>query len=184
MSPVSCILDPMTVLDFLVLLVVSASVVSGAIKGIIRVIVSVAFTVIGLVLAAHSYMYAAAMLRVFVSAWLANLLGFIAVFLVVAAAGSFLSWRLRGALKQARMSWMDHAFGGVLGLVRGWLICSVVYLALTAFPLKPEAVERAYFAPVLLEGTRIIAYLTSAELRERFYDGTETVRQLWQEKRK
>lgn len=173
----------MTVLDFLVLLVVSVSVVSGATKGIIRVIVSVAFTVAGLILAAHSYMYAAAVLRIFVAGWLANLLGFIAVFFLVFAAGSFFSWRLRGALKRARMSWMDHVLGGTLGLVRGWLICSVVYLALTAFPLRPETVGRAYFAPVLLEGTRVIAYLTSPELRERFFDGTETIRQLGQQKR-
>jgi membrane protein required for colicin V production len=174
----------MTVLDFLVLLVVSVSVVSGTIKGIIRVVVSVAFAVAGLVLAAHLYAYAAAVLRVFASAWLANLLGFIAVFLVVVAAGGFLSWRLRGALKRARMSWMDHTLGGVLGLVRGWLICSVVYLALTAFPLRPDAVEQAYFSPVLLEGTRVVAYLTSSELRERFFNGTEIVTKLWQEKRK
>src|SRR5437879_530956 len=103
----------MTVLDFLVLLVVSVSVVSGATKGIIRVAVSVAFTVAGLILAAHSYMYAAAVFRVFVSAWLANLLGFIALFLIVVAAGSVLSWRMRGALKRARMSWMDHGLGGL-----------------------------------------------------------------------
>jgi membrane protein required for colicin V production len=129
-------------------------------------------------------MYAASLLRVFVSAWLANLLGFIAIFVLVAAAGSFLSWRLRGALRKARIGWVDHLLGGALGFVRGWLVCSVVYLALTAFPLKPEAVERAYFGPVLLEGARVVAYLTSAELRERFFDGTETVRQLWQEKLK
>jgi len=73
--------------------------------------------------------------------------------------------------------------GGALGLIRGWLICSVIYLALTAFPVKPEAVERAYFAPALLEGTRVITYLTSRELRERFFNGNEIVRQLWQQKR-
>src|SRR6266404_5450047 len=59
----------MTVLDFLVLLVVSVSVVSGATKGIIRVIVSVAFTVAGLVLAAHCYVYAADLLRIFAAGW-------------------------------------------------------------------------------------------------------------------
>ena len=173
----------MTVLDFLVLLVVSVSVVSGATKGIIRVIVSVAFTVAGLVLAAHLYMYGADLLRIFVASWLANLLGFIAVFVVVVVAGSLLAWRLRKAVKRARMSWADHMLGGALGLIRGWLICSVIYLALTAFPVKPEAVERAYFSPALLEGTRVIAYLTSRELRERFFNGNEIVRQLWQQKR-
>lgn len=173
----------MTVLDYFVLLVVVASVASGATKGIIRVIVSVAFTVAGLVLAANSYTYAASLLRIFVAARLADLLGFVAVFLLVLVAGSLLSRWLRGGLKRARLGWVDHALGAVFGVLRGWLICSVIYLALTAFPGKPEAVERAAFGPALLEGTRVIAYLTSRELRERFLNGYETVKQLWGQKR-
>ena len=177
----SCILHPgpMTVLDYFVLLVVVASVASGATKGIIRVIVSVAFTVAGLIIAAYTYTYAASVLRIFVAARLADLLGFVAVFLLVFIAGGLTSRWLRGGLKRARLGWVDHALGAAVGLVRGWLICSVIYLALTAFPLRPEAVERATFGPALLEGTRVIAYLTSRELRERFFAGYETVKQLW-----
>jgi len=78
---------------------------------------------------------------------------------------------------------VDHLLGAVFGFLRGWLICSVIYLALTAFPGKPEAVERAAFGPALLEGTRVVAYLTSSELRERFLNGYETVKQLWGQKR-
>ncbi|HSB08052.1 MAG TPA: CvpA family protein [Blastocatellia bacterium] len=173
----------MTVLDYFVLLVVVASIASGATKGIIRVVVSVAFTVAGLLLAAHFYQYAASVLRLFVAAWLANLLGFAVVFVVVFAGGSLLSWRLRGGLKRARLGWIDHTLGAMFGFVRGWLICSVMYLALTAFPVKPAAVEQAIFAPALLEGTRIIAYLSSSELRQRFFDGYEKVKQMWEQKR-
>jgi len=169
----------MTVLDYFVLLVVVASVASGATKGIIRVIVSVAFTVAGLVLAAYTYTYAASLLRTFVAARLANLLGFVAVFLLVLVAGSLVSRWVRGGLRRVRLGWIDHALGATFGLLRGWLICSVIYLALTAFPLRPEAVERATFGPALLEGTRVIAYLTSRELRERFFSGYETVKQIW-----
>jgi membrane protein required for colicin V production len=173
----------MTVLDYFVLLVVVASVASGVTKGIIRVIVSVAFTVAGLVLAAHSYMYVAGLFHLFVAGWLANLLGFIAVFLLVLVAGSVLSWRLRGVLKRARLGWTDHALGAVFGLLRGWLVCSVVYLALTAFPMRPEAVERATFGPALLKGAQVITWLTSRELSERFLTGYESVKELWQQKR-
>jgi membrane protein required for colicin V production len=169
----------MTVLDYFVLLVVVASVASGATKGIIRVIVSVAFTVAGLVAAAFAYPFAAAVLRVFVAARLADLLGFMAVFLLVFVAGSLSGRWLRGGLKRARLGWIDHLSGAVFGLLRGWLICSVIYLALTAFPLRPDAVEKATFGPALLEGTRVIAYLTSREVRERFYSGYETVKQIW-----
>jgi hypothetical protein len=73
--------------------------------------------------------------------------------------------------------------GAAFGLLRGWLICSVIYLALTAFPLRPAAVEHARFAPALIEGTRVIAYLTSPELRERFFDGYEKVRKPQEQKR-
>ena len=169
----------MTVLDYFVLLVVVTSVASGATKGIIRVAVSLACTVAGLVLAAQLYTVAAALLRVLVAAWLANLLGLVTVFLLVLVAGSLLARWLRGGLKRARLGWIDHALGAAFGFLRGWLICSVVYLALTAFPSKPEAVERAAFGPALLEGTKVIAYLTSRELRERFFNGYETVKQLW-----
>ena len=168
----------MTVLDYFVLLVVLASVASGATKGIIRVIISVAFTVAGLVVAAYSYTYAASLLRTFVPARLADLLGFVAVFLLVLLCGSLLARWLRGGLKRARLGWVDHALGAAFGFLRGWLICSVIYLALTAFPLKPEAVERATFGPALLEGTRVIAYLTSRELRERFFSGYGAVKEL------
>ncbi len=173
----------MTVLDYFVLLIVVASVASGATKGIIRVVTSVALTVAGLVLAAYSYKYAASVLRIFVAARLADLLGFVAVFLLVLVAGSLLSWWLRRGLKRGRLGWVDHLLGAVFGFLRGWLICSVIYLALTAFPGKPEAVQRAAFGPALLEGTRVVAYLTSRELRERFLNGYETVKQLWGQKR-
>ena len=91
LNPVSCIHDPMTVLDYFVLLVVLASVASGATKGIIRVIISVAFTVAGLVLAAYSYEYAASVLRIFVAARIADLLGFVTMFVLVLIAG-IASW--------------------------------------------------------------------------------------------
>ena len=169
----------MTVLDYFVLLVVLASVASGATKGIIRVIISVAFTVAGLVLAAYSYEYAAGVLRIFVAARISDLLGFVTVFVLVLIAGGFCSRWLRGRLSRRRLGWVDHTLGAVFGFLRGWLICSVIYLALTAFPGKPEAVKRAMFGPALLEGTRVVAYLTSRELRERFLNGYETIKQLW-----
>jgi hypothetical protein len=64
-------------------------------------------------------------------------------------------------------------------LLRGWLICSAIYLALTAIPASPDAVRHAAFAPVLLEGTRAIAYLTSQQMRQRFVEGYDAVRGFW-----
>lgn len=170
----------MTVLDYFVLIVVVASVIWGASRGIIKGILSVASAVVGVILAAQPYPLAAPLFALFTeSSRLANLLGFISLFLLVLLGGSLLARWLRGGLKRARLGWLDTGLGAVFGFLRGWLICSVIYLALTAFPVKLEAVGRASFAPLLLEGTRVIAYLTSSDLRQRFLDGYAVVQALW-----
>jgi membrane protein required for colicin V production len=170
----------MTTLDYFVLIVVVASVASGATRGIIKGILSVLSAFAGLILAAQLYPLAARLAAGFVSTErAADLLGFVIIFLVVLVCGSLLARWLRGGLKRARLDWVDHTLGAAFGLVRGWLVCSTIYLALTAFPVKIEAVERARFAPALLEGTRVITYLTSTELRERFLSGYKMLQDVW-----
>jgi membrane protein required for colicin V production len=172
----------MTALDYLVLIVVLASVASGAAKGILRSVISVLSAVVGLVAAGYLYGYAGSVIEIFgPTPEAADLIGFAAVFLGVVIGGALLTWWLRRGLKGARLSWVDHLAGAGFGLARGWLICSAVYLALTAFPLRLGAVERAAFAPALLEGARVIAYLGSRQLREEFWKGYATVRRLWEQ---
>jgi membrane protein required for colicin V production len=174
----------MTFLDYFVLTVVIVSTVFGALKGIIKGVFSLVSMIVGLFAAIYLYSFAAVIFKSFVSTERsANLLGFIFVFLLFIIAGSFISAKLRGALKRAKLDWVDHALGASFGFVRGWLFCSVLYLALTAFPVRLEAVQNATFAPFLLEGTRVISYLASSELREKFYSGYQTVKNLWEQKR-
>jgi membrane protein required for colicin V production len=173
----------MTVLDYFVLIVVIASVASGVTRGILKGIISIVSAVVGLLAAAQFYDYSAILFRSFVSTERdARMLGFVAIFLGVLLAGGLLARWLRRGMKRVRLNWVDRVMGGAFGAARGWLICSVIYLALTAFPVKLEAVERASFAPVLLEGTRMISYLTSPELRQQFLRGYEMIQELWREK--
>jgi len=162
----------MTVLDYFVIVVVGTSFVFGLMRGIIKSSITLLASIAGLVAAGYLYPYVGAALEPVVSSKVAaEFLGFVVVLLAVLIAGMVVSYLARRALKMVRLSWADHLLGGGFGVVRGWLICSAVYLALTAFPVKLEAVEEAKLSPVLLEGTRAIAYLTSAEVRGRFQDG-------------
>ncbi len=170
----------MTFLDYLVLIVVAASVASGAARGIIKAVFSLLLAVLGLIAATFFYEYAALLVVNMVETRrAANLVGFFIVFLAVLISGGLLALWMRRGLKRARLDWIDHTLGAGFGLLRGWIICSVIYLALTAFPVKIEAVERAVFAPALLEGTRVIAAATSRELREKFFDGYSRVKEIW-----
>jgi membrane protein required for colicin V production len=169
----------MTLLDYFVLIIAAASLVAGAVKGIVKGIISVTFAVAGILAAASFYPDAANWFG-----WItsnrraAELIGFITVFVLMLAIGSALTFLVRKSLKRAKLTWADHALGAAFGLLRGWLICSALYLALTAFPLNPDAVRRAVLGPVLLEGTRVIAYCTSRDMKTRFAQGYDAVRGL------
>jgi len=171
----------MTSLDYFVLVAVGLSVAFGAARGILKGLISILSAITGLIASAHLYSYAAPLFSGFASsAKSANLFGFVAIFLAVLTAGALASAWLRGGLKRARLDWMDHVAGAAFGLIRGWIVCSAIYLALTAFPVKVEAVERSLFAPALLEGTRVVIYLTSSEMRERFYEGYSKIKLFWE----
>ncbi len=129
---------------------------------------SLASTIVGLILAGQLYEVGSYLFRPFVSTTAANLLGFITIFLIVLVVGSLLTRLLRGGLKRIKAGWVDKALGAGFGLLRGWLVCSVVYLGLTAFPIRIAAVRDASFGPALATGTEVLAYLTSKEMRERF----------------
>ncbi len=47
-------------------------------------------------------------------------------------------------------------------------VCSLFYLALTAFPVRLASVEEARTAPALVVGAKVLARLTSEDVRSRF----------------
>src|SRR5262245_17503491 len=172
----------MTFLDYVVLIIAGVSVASGATRGILKGTITVVAAVAGLVAATYSYRFAARFCGLFVSSTrLAELVGFVAVFVIVVALGAVFSYKLRRWIKGTPLSFADHVGGAAFGLLRAWLICSVLYLALTAFPVRIEAVQQSRFAPLLLEGTRLIAYLTSEEVRDRFLEEYARIEALWKE---
>jgi membrane protein required for colicin V production len=161
----------MTFFDLIVLALVGASLISGALRGFVRALIATAAMFVGVVVAAQSYETAGAALRatgLFESNAAANACGFLLIVSVALALGFLAGELLRGSLRRAKLEWMDRALGALFGLVRGMAVCSVVYLALTAFPVRLDTVEEARTAPALAVGAKLISWLTSSELRTRF----------------
>ena len=161
----------MTVFDLFVLAIVGASVASGALRGLVRALVTVFGLAAGFLVATYTYRSAGAFLRGFglvESHETAHAAGFLLMVGVVLAAGFVLGGSVRAGLRRARLEWFDRALGAGFGLVRGVAVCSVVYLALTAFPVRLESVAQARTAPALAEGARLLALCTSDDVRARF----------------
>ncbi|HEX8707549.1 MAG TPA: CvpA family protein [Pyrinomonadaceae bacterium] len=162
----------MTVFDFIVILLVGASVVAGALRGFVRALLTGVALICGLLIAARGYAAAGAVLRgmgLVEGEAAANAGGFILIMAGVLA-GGFLAGRLvAGGLRHARLEWFDRALGAGFGLFRGLAVCSVLYLALTAFPVRIGPVAEAQTASLLAAGAKLLAAFTSPELRARFF---------------
>ena len=162
----------MTFFDLFVLAIIGASVVAGALRGFVRALIASVGLAVGFLVASHTYAQAGAFLRglgIVEAVEAGNAAGFLLMVGVVLLAGFILGESARAGLKRAKLQWFDRALGAGFGLVRGVAVCSVVYLALTAFPVKIEAVAHARTGPALAEGARLLAFCTSDELRARFF---------------
>ena len=161
----------MTFFDLIVIALVGASLIAGALRGFVRALIATVAMLVGLFVAAQSYEAVGKLLRasgMVESSAAANACGFLLIVAVALAVGFLVGQLLKGSLRRARLEWMDRVLGASFGFVRGIMVCSVIYLALTAFPVRLSSVEDARTAPALVVGARLLAWLTSADVRARF----------------
>ncbi len=161
----------MTVFDLFVILIVGASIAAGALRGLVRAAIAGLALFVGLIFAARGYEAAGGLLHSFglgESSAAANAGGFLLIAGLTLALGFVAGGWARAGLRRARLEWFDRVLGGAFGLVRGLAVCSVAYLALTAFPVRISSVQEARTAPALAVGARVLAACTSSDVRQRF----------------
>jgi len=161
----------MTVFDLIVLALIGSSVVAGALRGLVRALIATAALLVGLFVAARGFDVVGTLLRsigLVESAAAAQAGGFLLIVGAALALGFIVGQLARGSLKRARLEWADRILGALFGLARGLAVCAVIYLALTAFPVRLRAVTEARTAPALALSAQALSYLTSKELRARF----------------
>ena len=112
---------------------------------------------------------------------LALFLGFSLIFQGTLLAGALITWLISRFMKLAKLQWADRLLGAAFGFIRGWLIGSVILLALTAFEVQTERVRNSQLAPYFLPGSRAIAVITPYELKAKFLVGYRALERWWQE---
>ena len=168
---------PVNGLDWLILMVVAASVLMAAGQGIFIELFSLAGAVLGFMLAAWNHARLAAWFAPYVkSDAVASAAGFLTIFVVVLVlaglAGRTVSW----LMKHAGLSWYDRMLGAVFGFVRGVVVATVVVMGLLAFVPESRITTGSAFGPYLIATGRMVSRAAPAEMRERFLRGVESVR--------
>jgi membrane protein required for colicin V production len=171
-----------SVLDWLILAILTYSVVVSALRGFVREVIGLAAVLVGVLLASWFYRSVAPLFKDVVKTEnLALFFGFSLIFLVTLLAGALVIWLMTRFTKFAKLQWFDRLLGAAFGLIRGWVIGSVVLLGLTAFGVQAERVKGSELAPFFLPGARVIAVATPYELKAKFLIGYRAVERWWRE---
>ena len=155
-------------LDIILIAILLITLILGVIKGLIRQIIGILAVIVGLILAVYNYASVALVFERFVpNVTLTYLLGFFAEFIAVLCLGWLLAYLLSKLMK-GPLKFLNHVFGGALGLLKGILICGVIVLALLIFPREKKALTESVLAPYCLQITRAMYYLIPRSLKQEF----------------
>ncbi len=171
-------------LDIVLIIVVAGSAVAGLAKGFVRAGLGLLTFIAALFCGLWFCGAVGGYLNGFVSSRrLANLIGFLVVFLGIVIVGALVTALLARLLKLMHLSWLDRLAGGAFGLVRGVLVSALLILLMVTFaPKHPvRAVTQSRTAPYLMEAARAMASAAPREVRQDFREGYEKVKQIWAE---
>lgn len=169
-------------LDLLMAVLAAILVVQGIRQGFTRLAIGLVATLLGIVLASWTYGSAGAFLIPYLSSKaLANIAGFLIVFIGVQLAGSLLAWGLGRLFKWTGLTVLDRLLGAAFGIVKATLVGIVIVMILTAFPLSPvpNSVKESISAPYLIEASHILVQLTPRELKDGFSSTYDKIKSIW-----
>jgi membrane protein required for colicin V production len=168
----------MSVADWIILAILAFSVIGAAVEGFFHVAFGLAGLIAGYLVAAWQYQSLAAWFVPHLkSPWLGEIAAFLIIFFAIqilaGIAGRFARWMM----KEAGLTVLDRFLGAVLGLLRGSLIVAVVLVAMAAFAPAAQWLAGSQLAPYFLVAGRAAIWVAPSELRHRFYQGLDFLRQ-------
>jgi membrane protein required for colicin V production len=173
-------LSQWTFLDFIFALIILVSTGFALTKGLVKEIASIVALIAGFILAVIYYPDVARSLSAFSRTdAVANLLGFIIIFLGCILIGAAIAYVVNRFLKAASLKWFDRVLGGIFGLLRGWAISSVLVIAILSFPVSENVMSKSILAPYLLAGARAGVLVVPQSLKDQFYEQYRKVIKTW-----
>lgn len=172
----------MNLLDYLLLIIVGYSVVTGFMGGFARVGIGFGATLLGILFGLWFYGLPAAWIQEYVrSQSAANLLGFFVIFSAVVLAGSLIGRVLANVFKWVGLSWLDRFLGAGFGFVRGAVLALGVVTVITAFAPSPPPrfIVDSKVMPYATAAGKAFAMLAPRQLKDSYYETLGRLRQAW-----
>ena len=167
--------------DLLILLTICISVYSGLSQGFVKIGIGFVSMICGFLFATWFYgMVGGQLIGLIGSRALANIAGFILIYVGILALGALVGIALSRILKVVGLSWADRLLGGAFGLVRGMVFVAVFLWIVTALaPLAPKALVGSQAAPYALRVGKFLSAVAPYELKNGFERSYRELTSLW-----
>lgn len=167
--------------DIVLLVIFIASVIGGLRAGLARVIVGIVATIAGFLVGFWCYRLLAAKLMPWLqSETIANILGFLIIFIGVLILGSLISALLARLFRWMGLSWLNHLLGGLAGALRGALIVAALVDIVVAYSPSPTPafLNESRVLPYAFQISALLAELAPRELKDMFTEEMQNLKQL------
>jgi membrane protein required for colicin V production len=171
-------------LDILLIAVAALSVIGGIKYGFAKVVIGFLAAVAAFLCGLWFHGALGSFFLPYVShKFIANLIGFVLIFVAVMLLGALTGWLLSKMFRWAGLSWLDRLLGAAFGALRAVVIAVAIVFALMAFSTKPppRSVVNSYFAPYVIDAANILAAIAPHEVKEGVRSSYEKVQQVWAE---
>lgn len=169
--------------DIVLALILLWSAVAGLRAGFARVVIGLIATIVGLIVGFWFYRIPAAKLMPWVAKpVVADVLGFLIIFLGVILVGALIAAVLSRLFRWIGLSWFNHLLGGVAGFMRGAIFIAAIVDVLVAYSPSPtpDFLAESRLLPYAGELSAWLADLAPHELKDSFDEQMQNLRQLWQ----
>jgi membrane protein required for colicin V production len=165
-------LSQLSTFDWLLLIIVLASVLAAFRRGIIRVLFSLAGLIAGLLLASWNYARLAFPLhRWITSNTAAQAIAFFAILFTVMVLFTLAAGLVRKTVAAVGLGFVDRLLGAAFGLVRGALLGVAILMAITAFVPNSSWMKNSVLAPYFLAGCHAVSFVMPSGFRQQMAAG-------------
>jgi membrane protein required for colicin V production len=164
--------------DWLILLVLAASILGGFSQGFLRSVCSLGGLFFGLVFASWNYSAAAALLLPIVRFQpVASAFGFLLVVFLVTALANLLGWMLSRTAHTVGLGCLDRLLGALFGFLQGWLVVTLFILVVAAFFPGAHFLTEARLPHFFFGSCHFGAHIGPSELAQRIREGLDLFQQ-------
>ena len=173
----------MNTLDIVFLAILGVMTIRGFFRGLIREIASILGLGLGFFLANEFYVQGReVVVRLLGNTEYASAVSYLAIFFGVILAVFIVATILRKLLKLVLLGWADSLGGGLLGSLKGGLVCSIILVVLTSF-LRPATplLAQSRVAPYIKEFSIAVVSFFPEEIRKEFTRKSKSLDTLWKQ---